>query len=297
MLYRSVADLDFRLIDVPPQPDPGRVLLTTPTHFDIRYVINPHMEGNIGEVDAGRALTQWKSLRAAYVALGIEVEVLQGQEDLLDMVFCANQSLPFMEPASGECGVVLSEMYAPQRRGEVAHFRDLFQRLGYRIEQVSLEKGGHFEGMGDAIWHPGRRLLWGGHGFRTSVDAYEEIVRKLRVPVLLVGLDDPDFYHLDTCFSALDEETVFIFPGAFDPEGLALVRHFFKSVIEAPEDEARSLFACNAHCPDRKHVIIQQGCEVTSGLLRDQGFEIVEVDTSEYLKAGGSVFCMKQMFW
>jgi N-dimethylarginine dimethylaminohydrolase len=90
---------------------------------------------------------------------------------------------------------------------------------------------------------------------------------------------------------------VLIHPGAFDDDGLALIHDLFERVIEAPEDEARELFACNAHCPDEEHVLIQRGCDTTTRLLRDAGFAPVELETSEFLKAGGSVFCMKLMFW
>ena len=95
----------------------------------------------------------------------------------------------------------------------------------------------------------------------------------------------------------LDEETALIYPPAYSEEGLALIRHFFPRVIEAPEREARELFACNAHSPDGKHVVIQRGCTDTNEALRAHGFDVIEVDTDEYLKSGGSVFCMKLMTW
>ena len=76
-----------------------------------------------------------------------------------------------------------------------------------------------------------------------------------------------------------------------------MIHALFDEVIEAPEDESRQLFACNAHCPDGRHVIIQRGCAVTVARLQAAGFTPIEVDTDEFLKAGGSVFCMKQMFW
>ncbi|NDB82577.1 MAG: amidinotransferase, partial [Alphaproteobacteria bacterium] len=50
-------------------------------------------------------------------------------------------------------------------------------------------------------------------------------------------------------------------------------------------------------CPDQKHVIIQKGCQKTLQLLKDHDFVPLEVDTSEFIKSGGSVFCMKLMFF
>jgi N-dimethylarginine dimethylaminohydrolase len=297
MLYHRASDVDFALRDLPAIPRPRRVLLTTPDHFDVLYVINPHMEGNIGAVDRSAAVQQWQALRAAYESLSIPAEVMQGAEGLPDMVFCANQTLPYYDPTDGTRGVVISRMYAPERRDEVPHYERFFRQQGYAITHLPEGSGAAFEGMGDAIWHPGRYLLWGGYGIRTDCAAYDYLTEALGVTVLALELNDPDFYHLDTCFSVLDADTVLIYPGAFTAEGLALIEHVFAQVIEAPEDEARHRFACNAHCPDEEHVFIQQGCETTGRRLRNAGFAPVTLDTSEFIKAGGSVFCMKQMIW
>ncbi|MDX1531432.1 MAG: amidinotransferase, partial [Rhodothermales bacterium] len=83
----------------------------------------------------------------------------------------------------------------------------------------------------------------------------------------------------------------------FDDDGRDLLYHYFSRVLEAPEDEARERFACNAHSPDGERVLIQRGCERTVEQLRAAGYEPVEVDTDEFLKSGGSVFCMKLMYW
>lgn len=296
MLFSSASEVDFAASDRKALPRPGRVLLTSPTHFDVTYVINPHMADHVGRVDGKEAGRQWRTLHDAYETLGLTVNVIDAEEGLPDMVFCANQSLPYYRADNGERGIIPSKMYAEQRRPEVDHFTRFFRDIGYEILSLPREVD-YFEGMGDALWHPRRYLLWGGFGIRTSRNAYQFIADRLQVSVLLLELRDEDFYHLDTCFSALDEHTVLIFPGAFTEEGLALIRKLFDRVLEAPENEARRLFACNAHCPDDEHVLIQEGCDTTVALLREAGYTPLEVQTSEFVKAGGSVFCMKQMFW
>lgn len=297
MTYASPSDVDFALDDLPSLPRPGRVLMTTPSYFDVQYVINPHMAGHVGEVDGQEAGRQWRDLHDAYESLGFTVNVVEGQEGLPDMVFCANQTLPFYRPDDGRHGVVMSRMHAPERRDEVVYFEPFFRQIGYEIIHLIEENDAEFEGMGDAIWHPRTHLLWAGYGIRSSREAHDEISTALDVRIVTLALTDEAFYHLDTCFSVLDRETVLIYPGAFDEHGLALIRRLFERVIEAPEHEARTLLACNAHCPDDQHVLIQKGCEETNRLLTKAGFAPVEIDTSEFLKAGGSVFCMKQMFW
>ena len=286
----------YAISALPAIPRPGRVLMTTPTHFQVDYVINPHMAGNIGDVDRTEARRQWEALREAYEGIGMEVVTVEGEAGLPDMVFCANQTLPYATPG-GEHGVVLSRMHAPQRKPEVDRYAAFFEREGYEVHGLDPDLPGDFEGMGDALWHPGRYLLWGGYGFRTDRTVYERLADTLGFPILPLLLEDPEFYHLDTCFCPLDESTVLIYPGAFDADGLATIRAHFDRVLEAPEDESRSLFACNAHAPDGRHVLIQSGCTHTNAALREAGYTVLEVDTSEFLKSGGSVFCMKLMFW
>jgi N-dimethylarginine dimethylaminohydrolase len=297
MVYTRLSAIDFDLTDCPAMPAAGRILLTRPDHFSVDYVINPHMVDFVGDVDRQKAISQWNRLRDAYESAGLATMVVEGVEDLPDMVFCANQTLPFLKPNNGERGVILSRMHAEQRRGEVPYFETFFRGLGYHIHRIPADIATDFEGMGDAIWHTGRFLLWGGYGFRTSPAAYEFISRELDVRVIRLRLEDPDFYHLDTAFCVLDERTVLIYREAFDQDGIELIEHFFERVIEAPEEEARSLFACNAHTPDGKVVFIHPGSTVTMGRLAAAGYTPVEVDTSEYLKSGGSVFCMKLAFW
>lgn len=295
-VYKNVDSLDFELADCPAVPQPRRVLMTTPDFFDVEYVINPHMKDHVGSVDSARAQSQWQELRAAYEDIGIATTEVGGVDSLPDMVFCANQTLPYYNPRSGEQGVVLSRMHAPQRRDEVEHYARYFGEIGYSRQLLPADVG-HFEGMGDALWHPGRYLLWGGSGFRTTDDVYQYVAEKLNVRILALPLVDPDFYHLDTCLSLLDEKRALYYPGAFSDDGIALLEHFFDKLITAPEDEARRLFACNAHSPDGHHVFIQRGCTETVRRLRREGFTPVELDTDEFLKSGGSVFCMKQMYW
>lgn len=311
-MVRVPDDIDFALSSLPRVPRPRRVLLTTPQHFDVLYVINPHMEGHVGAVNFRRAQAQWNTVRDAYESLDLEVHIIPGAEGQPDMVFCANQTLPVYHAAAAgdpagaagaarsgakrEYTVLLSRMFAPERRDEVAHYDRFFSDHGYEIAHLP-ESVSEFEGMGDALWHPGRALLWGGFGFRTDWRAYAYVEKAFGVPVVALELSDPDFYHLDTCLSVLDEQSCLIYPGAFSDAGLGCIHRLFSLVLEAPEHEARRLFAVNAHCPDGRHVIIQQGCEVTCTILSDAGYEPIEVPTDEFLKAGGSVFCMKQMFW
>jgi N-dimethylarginine dimethylaminohydrolase len=292
----KVDQIDFSISDLPSMSAPGRVFMVKPTHFDVEYVINPHMKGFIGQVDKMQAKNEWEHLVDGYEELGYKVHILDGQEGLPDMVFCANQSLPFVDK-NGNKKVVMGMMHADQRKGEVPFIEEWYKKNGYEVIHPDPAKVSDFEGMGDALWHFKRRLLWGGYGFRSSLNAYEQISEVTEAPVIALELIDDFFYHLDTCLCILNENHVLIYPDAFTDEGLEMIRKLFKNVIQATPYEAKKLFAVNAACPDGKNVFIQQGCTDVNQKLRDAGFYVHEFSTYEFIKSGGSVFCMKMMLW
>lgn len=281
---------------VDPMKWPTEVLMVEPTYFSVDYVINPHMEGHIGTVDKKKARTQWEEVRDQFVNIGLNLNVIEAQPDLPDMVFSANQSLPFISKR-GNREVIMSIMNSKHRKGEVPYIEQWYRLNGFLVHHLDPRTTESFEGMGDAIWHPGKRMLWGGYGFRTSKNAYEQIASRFNVPVVALELIHESFYHLDTCFCPLDESSVLIYPGAFSDNSLQMIEKGFDTIIEADKSEAEELFACNACCPDGKHVIIQKGCEKTVKALADRNYKPIEVDTGEFLKSGGSVFCMKLLQW
>lgn len=292
----SVDQINFKRTDLQPMPVPGEVMLVKPTYYDVEYVINPHMKNHVGKVDTMQAENEWEHLRDGYKELGFKVHVLDGVKGYPDMVFSANQSLPFIDH-DGNKHVMMSIMYAEQRKDEVPFIEKFYRTKGYQVHHPDPKLVNSFEGMGDALWHSKRELLWGAYGFRSSLEVYEQISNLFKVPVIALKLQDDKFYHLDTCMCILNENTVLIHSDAFNEEGIRLIRSMFDTVIEATAYEAEKLFAVNAVCPDGKNVMIQQGCTDVNQKLRDAGFYVHEYSTYEFLKSGGSVFCMKMMLW
>lgn len=295
-LYTSSNEIDFKITDLTKMPAPTDVLMVKPTYFDVEYVINPHMEGQIGTVDTIQAANEWEHLLGGFKELGLCTHVLNGVKGLPDMVFCANQSLPFIDENENR-KVVMSIMHAPQRRGEVEHIEEWYRKNGFEILHLDPSVTQKFEGMGDALWHFKRKLLWGAHGFRTNPSAYKQIAEMLDTPIVILELTDEVFYHLDTCMCMLNEKSVLIYPDAFAESSLEMIHLLFENVIISSKYEARKLFSVNATCPDGKNVLIQQGSTDVNKKLRDAGFRVHEYSTYEYIKSGGSVFCMKQLFW
>jgi N-dimethylarginine dimethylaminohydrolase len=294
--------INFTLAEIPDRKDSDKVLMCTPEYFDVIDVKNVHMKNQQGRIDKKLANEQWQQLKGIYQTLknnntATDVLSIPGAQGLEDMVFAANQSFPWITE-SGEKVVIMSRMRHESRKKEVQYFREFYKELGYRI--IELQHTELFEGMGDAIPHPGKRLIYGGYGHRTSVSAYDEISEILNVKIVALKLINEKFYHLDTCFVPLGQDSVMLYPGAFQPEDLKGLKKLFNDMIEIPEEEASRNFSLNAHVvisEKSKAAILQKGSPVTVSALKNKGFQVFETDTSEYIKSGGSVFCMKMMIY
>lgn len=272
---------------------PRSILMVSPKGFRVEYSINPFMRdtnGRLHIVDQEKALAQWLKVQSTYQRLGIEVEVLEGDPDFPDMVFCANQSFPFIDK-NGRKSVLLSRMSATERRGEIRHFRRWAQSHGFVVYEVT---DFDFEGCGDALWNFETEEIFGGYGFRTDVLAYDDIERIVSRPVHRLKLCDPNFYHLDTCLSILRGDTAVFVEEAFDGNGLRLLAERFRHLIRIRKEEALSTFAGNCFSPNGRDVLLHPGANDLNQKLNRLGFHVHEVDTSEFIKAGGSVFCIKQ---
>ncbi|MCX6187332.1 MAG: arginine deiminase family protein [Bacteroidetes bacterium] len=280
--------------------EPLKVLMCSPTYFDIIDVKNAHMEGQSGKLDKALAIQQWNDLKDVYETLkqeGIieDVMVIEGVKGCEDMVFCANQTFPWLDKR-----VVISKMRHPSRQKEVPYFEDYFKSLGY--QSIHLQTANMFEGMGDTIPHPQKRLLYGGFGHRSDPKAYKEISETLQVPIVTLELPNPNFYHLDTCFVPLSTNEVMLCKEAFTAVGLANLQQLFSKIYYIPESEAIDTFCLNAHVINndkngKKAAIMQKGSTHAIDALKQCGYKIYEIETSEYMKSGGSVFCMKMMFY
>ncbi len=271
------------------------VLMVDPRYYNIEYAINPFMtdaNGNLNQVNQLNALNQWKNLKLIFEQIGVNVYVLQGEPSFPDMVFCANQAFPFLNYVTQEKSVLLSNMRADQRKGEVSFFKEWFQKNNYQIYTLE-DKKYSFEANGDLIPVPGTNKYWGGVGPRTDEQVYQEIQIRFHLDIETLHLVHSHFYHLDTCFFVVNQDICAYVKQAFPQEDVEKIRKHFVSPIEIPIDEAIKFFAGNAFSPDGKNVVMQPGALVTKRRLENLGLRVHEADTSEYMKSGGSVFCMK----
>jgi len=268
-----------------------RVLLCPPAYFDVVDQKNPYMSANSG-VDREKAERQWKALCSALEQAGCQVETIAPAAGLEDMVFAANQVFVGFHEGVGKF-IVPSRMVHASRQREVPFYVDWFRQRDYKIIEVDLGSE-HLEGHGDLLWHPDWSRIYAGYGFRSTqagVEKFRAAMSKLGIPVVPLQLVDRYCYHLDTCFCPLNNDALLIYPGAYAPESLTTLRGFWKRVHELTADEAHKFMG---------NGIVVNGRYLTpyvtphlEAILSQEALAPVIIDTSEFEKSGGSLFCMK----
>jgi N-dimethylarginine dimethylaminohydrolase len=271
------------LVTYKPQQTKAVFLMCPPKLYDVNYVINPWMAGNVHASSRARAAEQWQRLFEA-VSKVAEVKLVEPQPGSPDMVFTANAGL------EREGIVALSSFFHPERQGEEHHFRDWFRGAGYDVLEIPRDTP--FEGEGDALFSADGTRLWVGHGPRTSQSSHGYLREAWGVEVTPLHLIDPRFYHLDTCFAPLEGDYVMYYPEAFDAATIRRIEAFYPAAKRIVVTEADAIrFACNAVNVGRTIILNEISNELRDE-LRAKGFEVVQVALSEFLKAGGAAKCL-----
>ena len=263
--------------------DQIRILMCAPDHYDVDYVINPWMEGNIHKSSRDRAVEQWEKLHHTLKDLAI-VDLVAGQPGVPDMVFTANAGLVLGD------NVVLSRFYHPERQGEEPHFKKWFADNGFQVFELPTDLP--FEGAGDALLDREGRWLWAGYGFRSELDSHPYIAKWLDIEVLSLRLIDDRFYHLDTCFCPLTGGYLLYYPGAFDSYSNHVIEKRVPPEKRIAIAEADAInFACNSVNVGHT-VVMNKASDSLKQRLRDVGFTVIETPLTEFLKAGGAAKCL-----
>ena len=256
-----------------------KLLMCRPDFFDIEYEINPWMDTD-NQVDRDLAKQQWEQLYQLYTeTLGWEVSLVDPVDGLPDMVFTANGGLVI------DGKVALPTFRQPERIPETAHFKAWFDGAGF--SEVLTPKH-DFEGEGDALlWND---TLFIGYPWRSDQAVQNELSEFFNVKVIGMQLNDARFYHLDTCFAPIDNQTVAIWPPAFSDESVQNLKEIVPNVVEASEADAMA-YGLNS-VSDGQTVVLS---EAAVGLVEEYealGKRVYTAPISEFQKSGGGVKCL-----
>ena len=268
--------------DLAPTPHYTRptYLMCPPQFYDVSYVINPWMAGNLHRPSRDNAFAQWNGLYKAMKSIA-DVKLLHARPGAPDMVFVGHTALVHHGIAA------ISSFAHTQRQPEEQELRKWFKDAGFLIWDTPRETA--FEGEGDALFDADGRHLWAAHGVRTCLHSHRHVADAWQTRVTSLHLADPRFYHLDTCFAPLNGGYVMYFPEAFDALSIEKIEAAYPESrrIVVTEQEATH-FACNVINIGQS---ILMNTIVHSDLpdrLMDLGFDVTQLPLGEFLKGGGS---------
>jgi len=260
-----------------------RFLMCPPDLFDVDYVINPWMEGNVNKSSRELAASQWETLNKS-LAKCADVTLIDPRPGLPDMVFTANAGLVVGEK------FVLSRFLHQERQGEEPVCEKGVKQQGFEIFELPPDLP--FEGAGDALLDRQNGWLWAGYGFRSELDSHPYIAKWLKLEVISLRLIDPRFYHLDTGFCPLEGGWLLYYPQAFDAYSNRVIEQRVSQEKRIAVSEADAAhFACNAVTIGKRIIVNQISAELR-GRLEGAGFEVVETPLGEFMKSGGAAKCL-----
>ena len=258
-------------------------LMCSPEWYDVGYVINPWMAGNLHRPTRDRAFAQWRELYAALKEVA-DVRLLHPRAGSPDMTFVAHGAVV-------NYGVAAVASFAhAERQPEEEHLREWLEDAGFVIWRTPRETA--FEGEGDALFSLDGRM-WAAHGARTCRYSHGHVADAWHAKVTSLHLVDPRFYHLDTCFAPLSGGHVVYFPGAFDARSLEAIAGAYapEMRIEVSEIEAAH-FGCNLINIGEEILMHDAGfgmrANSVSARLRMHGYRVTELELGEFLKGGGA---------
>ena len=262
-----------------PHFDRPTYLMCPPQWYDVDYVINPWMAGNLHRPSRDRAFSQWRALSESLGRIA-EVRILHAQPGCPDMTFVGHTAVV-------QHGLAAVSSFAHvERRAEEQHLRRWFEDQGFLLWETPSEIA--FEGEGDAIFDESGRTLWVAHGVRTCRQSHSHLSAAWHLPVHPLHLVDPRFYHLDTCFAPLHDGRLLYYPDAFDLRSRQLIEFAYAADRRIAVTEAEAIqFACNL-INIGTHIVMGQVSSDLASRLQGLGFSVNELPLSEFLRGGGS---------
>ena len=237
-----------------------------------------------------------KALRSTGVPVA-EYRLTKHNVPLPDLVFVANGglSLPRLQGPL----VLLPSMKFPQRRAELPYLVEMYKEIG--IPTIPFPTKDVFEGQAELKWFFGGNLAVCGPGYRSTVNTFKVLdkffdyvygARGLDPPRLLITpLISDDYYHLDVAMLEVNETTCIVQKRSMSPASVAALR---KAGLTVHVIDTKDTFCLNAVISNGvlvTHKPTEPGLAKTLKMLTGCQ-RLLEVETTEFEKSGGSVRCM-----
>ncbi len=231
----------------------------------------------LGTPDYDRALLQHASYCEALQKCGLDVTVLDADENYPDSTFIEDTAL-----LTPHCAIIMN-LGAPSREGETIKTRSAVSQFYSSIEEIKAP------GTVDA----GDVMMVGTHFYigisaRTNRDGADQVIRILnKYGMTGSRIKSEKVLHLKTGLAYLENNCLaicgeFLYNSKFDKFNR----------IKVPEKES---YAANCIWINDT-VIIPTGFPVTKQLVSDCGYPVIDLDMTEFRKLDGGLSCLSLRF-
>ena len=258
----------------------SRVIVCKPLYFRITKPINRIQEKYQKDNPPVReiAVSQHQNLVKILRSRGVIVDFVEPAENLPYQVFTRDAGCVIGRQ------FLVSNLREEVRRAEVERVLSVSEKYG--LEIITPDEG-YVEG-GDIIVD--NRTLMVGIGSRTDSKGVDFLKRHFGSKFEIIPLPFKEEYlHLDTVFNIIGGGNALLFRQAFDDEPLSELTKRYQLLEVTLEEQGR--MAVNILSLTSSTVVSIKENVKLNIRLREMGFEVIEVEFSEIIKAGGSVRC------
>ncbi len=232
---------------------------------------------NLGKPDIDIALEQHDTYIQTLQECGLEVEILIADPSYPDSTFIEDTAV-----LTPYCAVITNPG-AASRRGEVIDVRNTlqnhFDKLEFIVDPGTLDGG-------DV-------MMAGSHFFiglseRTNTEGARQLISILnKYGMSGESISIKDQLHLKSGVNYLENNNLLMVNTFENHQSF----HAYNKII-VPDNEA---YAANSLWINGK-VIVPQGFPVTAKSIREYGYEVIEIDVSEFQKLDGGLSCLSLRF-
>lgn len=247
------------------------------TRTPCKALVDGLTSSKLGKPDYEKALEQHHGYLRALQTCNVDITILPPEEAFPDSVFVEDPAL-----CTPHCAIV-TRPGAVSRRGEAELLEPVLHRFYKQIERIVAP--GTVE-AGDVMMVG--KHFYIGQSARTNAEGARQLIAILEhygMTGSIVSLRK--VLHLKTGLAYLENNNL-LAAGEF------LTKPEFQNfnLIEVPEDET---YAANCICVNGT-VIMPAGYPKTRTKITALGYEVIEVDTSEFRKVDGGVSCLSLRF-
>jgi dimethylargininase len=242
-----------------------------------KHLIYGLTSANLGKPDYKLALKQHKDYVEALIKCGLDVTVLDANENYPDSTFVEDTAL--LTPYSA----IITNPGAPSRIGETIEMRHIIKNLYSNVESIAIP--GTLE-AGDVL--KAGKHYYIGLSERTNRDGANQLITILTkygftASTLTVG----NVLHLKSAVSYLENNNLLLVDNFINKKK-------FKKFNLIPVDEKESYAANSLWINDK--VLLPYGFPNTKEKIEKAGYTTIEVDVSEFRKLDGGLSCLSLRF-